>query len=189
MRLIDADYVKKKTLNAITMVEYDMRNAVAHGDDEEYYACENQKSAYTTSIKLLDHAPTIEAVPVQHGECLKKLQSYENAEEQGLLLRLPCKVGDTFFEIESKLWSNRKECYECRYYYEGGFGEPTYCGYSDKYGVEPINCFVISEYRVTSLEQVVRYMEQGYFGKTVFLTKTEAEAALERMKGEEHEIN
>ena len=68
MRLIDADYVKKKTLNAITMVEYDMRNAVAHGDDEEYFACENQKSAYATSITLLDLAPTIEAVPVVKAE-------------------------------------------------------------------------------------------------------------------------
>lgn len=28
-------------------------------------------------------------------ECLKKLQEYENAEEDGKLLILPCKVGDT----------------------------------------------------------------------------------------------
>ena len=32
-------------------------------------------------------------------QCLKKLQEYEDAEEQGLLLRLPCKVGDTVYKI------------------------------------------------------------------------------------------
>lgn len=30
---------------------------------------------------------------------LTKLADYEDAEEQGLLLRLPCKVGDTFWEL------------------------------------------------------------------------------------------
>lgn len=28
-------------------------------------------------------------------EAIKKLADYEDAEEQGMLLRLPCKVGDT----------------------------------------------------------------------------------------------
>ena len=32
-------------------------------------------------------------------QCLKKLQEYEDADEQGLLLRLPCKVGDTVYSI------------------------------------------------------------------------------------------
>ena len=31
---------------------------------------------------------------------LKKLAEYEDAEEQGLLLRLPCKVGDTVYSVE-----------------------------------------------------------------------------------------
>lgn len=31
----------------------------------------------------------------------KKLAEYEDAEEQGLLLRLPCKVGDTVYLIKS----------------------------------------------------------------------------------------
>lgn len=30
-------------------------------------------------------------------QCLKKLQEYEDAEEQGLLLKLPCKYGDTVY--------------------------------------------------------------------------------------------
>ena len=31
------------------------------------------------------------------GEAIDKLAAYEDAEEQGLLLRLPCKVGDTVY--------------------------------------------------------------------------------------------
>lgn len=33
----------------------------------------------------------------------RKLGKYEDAEEQGLLLRLPCKVGDTILKIPSKV--------------------------------------------------------------------------------------
>lgn len=34
-------------------------------------------------------------------EVINKLAAYEDAEEQGLLLRLPCKVGDTVYIIQS----------------------------------------------------------------------------------------
>lgn len=33
------------------------------------------------------------------GEVINKLAAYEDAEEQGLLLKLPCRVGDTVYEI------------------------------------------------------------------------------------------
>ena len=32
----------------------------------------------------------------------RKLKAYEDAEEQGLLLRLPCKVGDTVYHIAGR---------------------------------------------------------------------------------------
>lgn len=38
--------------------------------------------------------------PLDHGiigQCFNKLADYEDLEEQGLLLRLPCKVGDTVY--------------------------------------------------------------------------------------------
>ena len=44
---------------------------------------------------LIESAPTYE-------EIYKKLTEYENLEEQGLLLRLPCKVGDTVWCIFEK---------------------------------------------------------------------------------------
>lgn len=33
---------------------------------------------------------------------IKKLANYEDLEEQGLLVRLPCKVGDTMYDIAGK---------------------------------------------------------------------------------------
>ena len=41
-------------------------------------------------------------------QVLDKLKTYEDAEEQGLLLRLPCKVGDTVYQIHTLPRSNRK---------------------------------------------------------------------------------
>lgn len=38
-------------------------------------------------------------------EALNKLKHYEDLEEQGLLVRLPCKVGDTVYEA-SRLWKS-----------------------------------------------------------------------------------
>lgn len=40
--------------------------------------------------------------PLDHNiieQCFEKLAEYEDLEEQGLLLRLPCKVGDTIYHI------------------------------------------------------------------------------------------
>lgn len=39
------------------------------------------------------------AMPVGYYDLIDKLAEYEDAEEQGLLLRLPCKVGDEFWVI------------------------------------------------------------------------------------------
>ena len=38
----------------------------------------------------------------QLAEWLEELKSYKDLEEQGLLVRLPCKVGDTMYDIVGK---------------------------------------------------------------------------------------
>ena len=38
----------------------------------------------------------------KYGEAIDKLAEYEEAEEQGLLLRLPCKVGDVLWCTDNK---------------------------------------------------------------------------------------
>lgn len=101
---------------------------------------------------------------------LKKLAAYEDLEEQGLLVRLPCKVGATVWEL---------------------------CLCDDgNYKIFPMIVKTISEYG--TLRQVKKdktiwniYAESDYtymyksfadFGKTVFSTKEEAEKKLEEMK-------
>ena len=76
-----------------------------------------------------------------------KLKEYEDAEEQGLLIRLPCKVGDDVWTIM--------------------------CGMTGKHPALFRQEFTLSMF--------------SHFGTAVFLTKEEAEAALERMNEKENE--
>jgi hypothetical protein len=97
---------------------------------------------------------------------IERLADYEDAEEQGLLLRLPCKVGDTVY----KLWY--KPCHK------GEDHPDTYscCGCEDKCDIER----TIYEFTVPNLDWILANMK--YFGDLVwFLTKAEAEKALEEM--------
>lgn len=101
----------------------------------------------------------------------QKLKRYEDAEEQGLLLRLPCKVGSTVYLINSRYTKCTREDQE--------FDE-----YSCQ-GCEWLDCDSHKEYYIhtnksVSLEWIVRYSRD--IGKTVFLTEAEAQQALERMK-------
>lgn len=75
---------------------------------------------------------------------LEQLKEYKDAEEQGLLIKLPCKVGDTIY----RFW------YVCDTPYR------------------------IQEQTIRTLSQVVAIMEDGSFGKSVFLTREEADKAL-----------
>jgi len=95
----------------------------------------------------------------------EKLANMEQKEEQGILVRLPCKVGDTVYTLSYR--------YECKNDYD--------CKVSQKYKCEGnIPC----EY-----EKKIHYVKKAQFcltmleslGKTVFLTREEAEKALEKM--------
>ena len=102
---------------------------------------------------------------------LDKLKEYQNLEEQGLLLKLPCKVGDTVFCIYSRwtkcsAYNEEKDEYRCQ-------GCECECdSRKEKY---------ISEQRAYSLDWIITNLKA--FGKTAFLTEQEAQAALEKMKG------
>lgn len=81
-----------------------------------------------------------------------KLKEYEDAEEQGLLLRLPCKVGDTLYEASRQWETVITRTVAAIVICNNSIWIRNGCGDSFEYGVE------------------------------VFLTKAEAEAALERIK-------
>ena len=85
-------------------------------------------------------------------DALNRLAEYEDAEEQGLLVRLPCKVGDTIYRCGDPI----KKIYEWQIAYVEVYDDETvFVDDSD-------NTFVEAD-----------------IGKTVFLTREEAEKALE----------
>ena len=105
-----------------------------------------------------------------HQRCCNKLAAYEDAEEQGMLIRLPCKVGETVYEI----------CNDCTY---SCMGEEEYENCTEWEYEDCTECphskMNIHEQVFVTVEIIVYNMDK--FGKTVFLTREEAEKALERM--------
>lgn len=94
-----------------------------------------------------------------------KLKDIEDAEKQGLLLRLPCKVGDTIYEVS---YGNKK--YIIREHI--------------------VNQFVYIAYRKPRIE-IYCEGENGFLSSSItgqlddglFLTREEAEAKLKEMEG------
>ena len=104
-------------------------------------------------------------------EAINKLAEYENLEEQGLLLRLPCKVGDT-------VWDND---YRKSYAYTiTGFSFGTGKGYIDK----PISKKEVIYYYSNYSGSITGGFVVSENGKTVFLTKSEVEQKLKEMESE-----
>ena len=98
----------------------------------------------------------------------RKLCDYEDLEEQGLLVRLPCKVGD-------KVWDNdfgHPESYEIKAF--------SY-GYCDSY-VEPDIEDQIIFYHENYSGSITGSFAMSEIGKTVFLTREEAEKKLKEIK-------
>lgn len=103
---------------------------------------------------------------------IEKLAEYEDAEEQGLLLRLPCKVGDT-------VWSLDNYCNEC-YDYD------DYCHRDCKNPKYRLQKHIVRRLEVTENGIYIcsfdRHEMYGKLGETIFLTKEEAEQALAKMR-------
>ena len=87
---------------------------------------------------------------------VERLAEYEEAEESGLMVRLPCKVGDTVWIVDenSNEFDGIDECRVSQVIWNGTFFALIF----DK------DCYGYSE---------------SYIGKTVFLTREEAGKALE----------
>lgn len=100
-------------------------------------------------------------------KAINRLAEYEDAEEQGLLVRLPCKVGDSFFAV-------RKFCDEY-----GELEEPVEHWDSDCYGCNlPCNGKLkVVERKFNSIHHIIANIKS--IGDSIFLTREEAEKALE----------
>lgn len=93
---------------------------------------------------------------------IERLAEYEDLEEQGLLLRLPCKVGDIVYSITRDFISEYTIC-SIEVYNDGFF----FCWKCEK-GIY-INVRGFTNYQI---------------GKDVFLTQAEAERKLKKMESD-----
>lgn len=133
--------------------------------------CKNRKNKEKNTIVIpnsfISSADCAEKYE-QVAKWLKELKSYKEAEEQGLLVRLPCKVGDM-------VWDN-----------DYGYPEPyeikafSY-GYCDSYVESDIEDQIIFYYENYS-GSITGAFPMSEIGKTVFITSEEVEKKLEEMK-------
>lgn len=123
----------------------------------------NCKYNYRYCDNALENCPTIAKI-------FEKLADYEDAEEQGLLLRLPCKVGDAVFYINGKI-----------------ILEYEVVGFS----VDGTGAWLIyGEHHVDENDKTYGYnLDVDKIGKTVFLTREEAKSRLKELRGEKNESN
>lgn len=92
---------------------------------------------------------------------IEKLGKYEDLEEQDILVKLPCKVGDTVYAI---VFDNKPIIYE-----------------------SVILSILITEKEIVFNVKVDEFginsqLKQSMFGRTVFLTEPEARAKLKRIE-------
>ena len=90
----------------------------------------------------------------------RKLKEYEDLEEQGRLVKLPCKIGTEVYDIT--WWDNVQEKVVIK-------GKSYYR--------------TVYKHKLTKLP--FTYSDIDNFGKTVFLTKAEAKAKLKELRGRE----
>lgn len=110
----------------------------------------------------------------QLAEWLEKSKEYQQLEEQGRLIKLPCKVGDT-------VWDN--DCGRpCAYTITAfSFGE------CEEYIDEPVTTKEVVFYYANSSGSITGSFAESEIGKSVFLSKPEAEAKLKELRGRENE--
>lgn len=87
------------------------------------------------------------------------LSKYHELEAKGLLVRLPCKVGDKVYALERFCDGNIGDCYSW-----------LKCEECEDFQQE------VRERRISTLSQAISIIEM--LGETVFLSREEAEAAL-----------
>ena len=93
---------------------------------------------------------------------LNRLAEYEDMEEQGLLVRLPCKVGDTVYWVTAI-----EDCEQCKHY-DGITNMDDWECLAEECPQRIVKCkFKLDDLRLIE--------------KTVFLTRESAEKALEEV--------
>lgn len=170
--------------------------------EQRYYASfERNGMMYQSCIKCAEEHE-------QLAEWLEQLKEYKQLEEHGRLIKLPCKVGDTVYAI-CTCEAVGKVLDGTMYGENGGFGTATgyYCPYelSDKCphteadgceeceNIEAVFEDTIDYINITEYEILIGLKNTNFcvaideIGKTVFFTKSEAEAKLKELRGGEYD--
>lgn len=101
---------------------------------------------------------TLDNIAQRLANCEQRLKYYVDLEEKGRLIILPCAVGDTVYRLD------------------------RFCGgYSLDCPSRP--CESCGDYQLEVYEGKFKLNDINDFGKTVFLTRQEAERALAEMEG------
>lgn len=100
----------------------------------------------------------------------EQLKEYQQLEEQGRLIKLPCKVGDTVCDNDY----GRPCAYTITAF---SFGE------CEEYICEPVTTKEVVFYYANSSGSITGSFAESEIGKSVFLNKSEAEAKLKELRG------
>jgi|GEM_PF-425749 len=185
-------------MNIDEFIEHTKEKAKEHRCHADFFESDNpMRTACTRSAEDCEWL----------ADCLTKFKEYQQLEEQGRLIKLPCKVGDTVYAI-CTCEAVGKVLDGTMYGKNGGFGTATgyYCPYelSDKCphteadgceeceNIEAVFEDTIDYINITEYEILIGLKNTNFcvtideIGKTVFLTKFEAEAKLKELKGGEN---
>lgn len=139
--------------------------------EEEYIILQKEVKELFDKEDRESEPPESHCVVRRALRCIKKLVSeveqykaYNDLEEQGLLLRLPCKVGDTVYAIGFN--NNKPIIYE-----------------SVVLNILITEKEIVFNVKVDEFE-INSQLKQSMFGKTVFLTQAEAEQKLKEMESD-----
>lgn len=147
-----------------------LEEAIAHAKEvaEKNYRCTDFESIDSVDDDIKINCIKCAEEHEQLAEWLEELKSYKDLEEQGLLVRLSCKVGDTVWDNDS----GYPKSYEIKAF--------SY-GYCDSYVEPDIEDQIIFYYENYS-GSITGSFPMSEIGKTVFLTSEEAEKKLEEIK-------
>ena len=127
--------------------------------------CDTCEHSYATCERLAEYedlditAEQVMEIDKDYRELCEKLAKYQKLEEEGLLLQLPCKVGDTVYRLIPKTYRKIEPL---------KIKEFVVCGKG--------LCFVS--------EKANFHYSCEEFGEFIFLTQAEAEQALKRLESE-----
>ena len=132
-----------------------------------------------------DEEKSCKNCPIQ--KAFEKLAEYEDLDEQGLLLRLPIAEGTTVYIIDN----NTDACTDGCEYFTVGYCCEDYCSMSNvEDGVYPqLSDTPVCEKQYLEVTEINPKLDWIFrnrynFGKTVFLTKAEAEQKLKEMESD-----